>query len=241
MIDTILFDLDGTLLQFRQDEFIKVYFTGLSKKFAGLGIAPDNAVKAVWAGTKAMVQNDGTELNTKRFWDAFAASMNICDEFIKKIEAICDDFYLNEFNQVKSILKYSDIPKNIVKNMYDKGYTLALATNPLFPECGVISRLKWGDIEPSYFTLITHYGNSSYCKPNLGYYREILEKLNKKPEQCLMVGNNPVEDMVVRELGMQVFLLTDFIEGDSDIDVSDFRRGSIIDMEQYLHSLPNLS
>jgi len=78
------------------------------------------------------------------------------------------------FNEVKSIVEYSDIPKHLVSKMKEKGYTLVLVTNPLFPECGVLSRLEWGDIDKNVFTLLTHYGNSSYCKPNLGYYREIL-------------------------------------------------------------------
>ena len=46
-----------------------------------------------------------------------------------------------------------------------------------------------------------------YCKPQIEYYREILEIINKRPEQCLMVGNDAEEDMIARILGMKTFLL----------------------------------
>jgi FMN phosphatase YigB (HAD superfamily) len=43
----------------------------------------------------------------------------------------------------------------------------------------------------------------SHCKPNLEYYREICRILDTEPENCLMVGNDPVNDMVVSKIGMK--------------------------------------
>ena len=240
MIDTILFDLDGTLLRFKQDVFINTYFSKLSNVFINLGLDPELSVKAVWAGTRSMVQNDGSKLNIQRFWDTFSEVMSISDTKLKMVEEACDRFYTSDFNQVKSIAEHSDIPKRLIKQLKDRGYTLVLATNPLFPECGVQSRLKWGDMDAEDFLLITHYGNSSFCKPALDYYKEILSKINKTPQLCLMVGNNPAEDMVVSELGMQVFLVTDYIEDDAKVDISQFRRGTLSEAEAFLLSLPEI-
>lgn len=53
----VLFDLDGTILPMDNDIFTKGYFTELAKKLSPLGIAPEELVSAVWAGTKAMVNN----------------------------------------------------------------------------------------------------------------------------------------------------------------------------------------
>ena len=41
-ITTILFDLDGTLIPFDQEEFIKAYFYNLAKKFVPMGYDNDN-------------------------------------------------------------------------------------------------------------------------------------------------------------------------------------------------------
>ena len=238
MINTILFDLDGTLLRFRQDEFIDTYFNKLAKVFASMGMDPELCIKAVWAGTRAMMKNDGTKLNIERFWDRFSEVSGIDDELLAKVEAACDGFYTSDFNEVKSVVEYSEIPGRLVRKMKDKGYTLVLATNPLFPECGVFTRLEWGEIDKDAFSLITHYGNSSYCKPNLGYYKEILEKIGKESKECLMVGNSPAEDMIASELGIHTFLVTDYLENEAGKDITEFKRGSLVELEQSLFSMP---
>ena len=240
MIDTILFDLDGTLARFEQDDFLNAYFGELSKVFVRLGLEPQKAIKGVWAGTKAMVQNDGSVLNMRRFWDAFSEFMGIEGEELKKVEAACDAFYSNEFNIAKKVVQHSDIPQRVVRAMAEKGYTVALATNPLFPPCAVDSRLDWIGLSRDDFELVTHYENSTFCKPNPEYYREVLSKIGKTPEQCIMVGNHPAEDMCATELGMEVFLVTDFMENETGIDISQFRSGTIEDLEEFLTAMPKL-
>ena len=240
MIDTIMFDLDGTLCRFEQDDFINTYFKELSKVFVKLGLDAEASVKGVWVGTKAMVLNDGTKLNTQRFWDAFSAFMDLEGEQLKAVEAACDSFYSNEFNIAKSVVHHSDIPKKLVHEMASRGYSIVLATNPLFPPCAVDSRLDWIGLDKDDFELITHYENSTFCKPNPEYYREVFAKIGKSPEQCLMVGNNPAEDMVAAELGSEVFLVTDFMENETGIDITAFCNGTIEDLEAYLLSLPEL-
>ena len=74
-ITTVLFDLDGTLLPMELEKFTNTYFGLLAKKAAPFGFQPEPLVAAVWKGTKAMVKNDGTETNDKRFWDTFAGEM----------------------------------------------------------------------------------------------------------------------------------------------------------------------
>jgi len=240
MIDTVLFDLDGTLARFGQEAFLKAYFGELSKVFIRLGLDAEKAIKGLWVGTKAMVLNDGAELNIVRFWDAFSEFMGIEGEELKKVEAACDSFYSNEFNAAKAVVVHSDIPKNVVRMMADRGYCVVLATNPLFPACAVDSRLDWIGLSRDNFELITHYNNSRFCKPNPEYYREVLSKIGKTPQQCIMVGNNPAEDMCASELGMEVFLVTDFMENETDIDISKYRHGTIEDLEKFLMSMPHI-
>ena len=55
-INTILFDLDGTLLPMDQDAFMEIYFRELSKRCLPLGYEPKALVDAVWKGTGAMVK-----------------------------------------------------------------------------------------------------------------------------------------------------------------------------------------
>lgn len=243
MIDTILFDLDGTLLQFNQEEFITTYFAELKKVFIRLQLDAELAVKAVWAGTKAMMLNDGAKLNSERFWESFSTVMDLSEEKLKVVEDACDKFYSNEFNAVKCVLGNNDLalPRRLVHTLASNGFSIALATNPLFPTCAVTTRLGWIGLSPQEFCLITDYSNSSYCKPNPDYYRRILSEINKQPSQCLMIGNNTREDMSAGALGIKTFLVTDYLENEAKIDISDFRHGTLAELETYLLSLPVVS
>jgi FMN phosphatase YigB (HAD superfamily) len=233
MPDTILIDLDGTLLPFYQDTFVEAYFAELKKVFVELGLEPDRAIKAVWAGTKAMVLNDGSMPNARRFWEAFAAATETGAEKLRAVEDACDSFYSNEFDTVKAILTPTEVPRRLIKGLAARGYGVVLATNPLFPACAVTTRLRWIGLEPSDFIHITDYSNSFYCKPNPRYYAEIFKAIGKRPEQCLMAGNNPKEDMCAGALGARTFLVTDYLEKSEEAFPAE-RTGTLAELEEYL-------
>jgi len=241
MIDTIMFDLDGTLLQISQAVFLDTYLPEIGKVFTRLGLDAEACVKAVWVGTKAMVLNDGSMLNADRFWAAFADHIGLTGDKLKDVEAACNAFYTNEFAVVQSVMTPNDISGRLVRALKARGFAIVLATNPLFPACAVETRLNWIGLAPDDFILITHYTNSTYCKPNLGYYKEIFSKINREPRQCLMVGNSPAEDMCAGTLGAETYLVTDCLENESGMDIANFRRGTLADLEVYLMSLPALT
>ncbi|MCL2085276.1 MAG: HAD family hydrolase, partial [Oscillospiraceae bacterium] len=216
-------------------DFINAYFSRLGKVFARIGLDPDAAIKAVWAGTGAMIKNDGAQTNRKRFWDRFAAEMPMCDAGM--VEGVCDAFYTGEFDGVKAIFEPGELPGRLVRGLNERGFSVVLATNPLFPRCAVETRLKWAGLTPEDFVLVTDYSNSSFCKPNLSYYREILAKIGRasEPGRCLMAGNNPEEDMCAAELGIETYLVAGFIEGGPEYSG---RRGTLAELEEYLGQLP---
>ena len=45
-----------------------------------------------------------------------------------------------------------------------------------------------------------------------------------------MVGNNALEDMIVSELGVRTFLITDNLENPEKIDVNKFENGNFDDI-----------
>ena len=71
MLKNVLFDLDGTLLPMDQDAFVEGYIKLLAARMARRGMDPERLVRALWAGTGAMVRNDGSRLNEERFWETF--------------------------------------------------------------------------------------------------------------------------------------------------------------------------
>lgn len=230
-IKVILFDLDGTLLPMEQEVFIKQYFGLLAKKLAPHGYEPNKLIESILLGTKAMIKNIGATTNEEVFWSKFS---EIYGEAVKNDMPKFDDFYHNEFAGVKDVCGFNPEVANIVKTIKQKGYRLALATNPIFPAIATENRIKWAGLKPEYFELYTTYENSKYSKPNPKYYMSIAEKLNVKPEECLMVGNDILEDMVAKEIGMQVFLLTDCLINKENIDFSIYPNGTFADLLNFI-------
>ncbi len=233
-IKAVLFDLDGTLLPLDQDVFIKTYLTKLAETMAPRGYDPDQLIKAVWAGTGAMIQNDGNCTNEQVFWQVFSRVFGADPQ--KEIP-VFQRFYENEFQNVRSVCGYSPKARQAVKLLQEKGITVVLATSPLFPAIATQSRIRWAGLEPEDFLFYTTYENSSYTKPNLKYYESILKTLQLKPEECLMVGNDVGEDMIVSKLGMEVFLLTPCMLNRNGEDYSAYPQG---DFDDLLHRLQSL-
>ena len=234
MTKAILFDLDGTLLPMDQEVFVRDYLGRMAAFLAPHGYDPQSLIKAVWAGTGAMVKNDGKALNEDVFWYVFNS---ILGRDAKQDLALFEEFYRTEFQKAKDSCGFNPAAVEAIRQIKDMGYRLILATNPLFPAIATYSRARWAGLNPEDFELITTYENSRFCKPNPDYYREILGKIALDGSQCLMVGNDVGEDMIAGTLGMKTFLLTDCLINKTAEDISQYPHGSFPELLHYIRSL----
>ncbi len=238
-MNTFLFDLDGTLLPMQSTEkFLEVYLKAVAAKIIPYGYDPNEFIKALMVGTEFMIKNDGTTTNETLFWNEFRKLIRTEAE---NLEEIFDDFYKNEFELAKATTSTEPLIRECIKLLKDKGYTVAIATNPLFPKVAVHKRITWAGLDPEDFDHITTYEVSSYAKPNLDYYKEVLEIIGKKPEECIMIGNDVVEDMCAAELGMDTFLLTDYLICPKDMEIDHIKNGSYKDLFDFIRKLPNIA
>lgn len=207
MIDTLLFDLDGTLLPLDTDEFINAYLKLIAKRMSKF-FDPQYFIEHLLNSTMAMVNNlDPTKTNKEVFWENFA---NIPIER-EKLYFEVEEFYEKDFPTLKRVLKPNPLSYKVLQTSFNLGFEVVIATNPIFPECAVKERLRWINAENFPYKLITTYENMHYTKPHIQYYEEILTLIKKSPEQCLMIGNDAEEDLIARRLGIKTFLLKDFI------------------------------
>ena len=233
-ITTVLFDLDGTLLPMDQQVFVKDYFGRIAARLAPQGYEPQKLVDTIWRGTGVMVKNDGSRTNEQAFWD-FAVS--VYGDKIVQDKPFFDDFYETEFDKVKAVCGFQPAAREIVHGLKERGCRTVLATNPIFPARATQWRIQWAGLQPEDFELYTTYENSRYCKPDLRYYQEILEKQGLRAEECLMVGNDVGEDMIAARLGMQVFLLTDCLINTAGTDISAYPHGDFDELRKFLDAL----
>lgn len=230
-IKAVLFDLDGTLLPMDQNVFIKTYYKYLAAYFAALGYEPKKFLDTVYKGVYKMLDNDGSKTNEQAFWDTF---IEVYGQKAKEDEEHFEKFYNTDFQKVAEVCGKNENAAKIIKWLKEQGIAVVLATNPLFPTISTYSRIRWAGLEPSDFALVTTYENTRYSKPKLEYYNDILSQLDLKPEECIMVGNDVSDDMVVRKLKMKCFLLTDCLINSDSISLSLFKYGSFDKLEEFL-------
>ena len=233
-ITTVLFDLDGTLLPMEQEAFVEMYFGLLAQKLAPKGYEPKKLIAGIWSGTQAMIGNDGSKTNEEAFWQDFCKGFG---EEARQDMPFFDEFYRKEFLQIQQICGFRPEAAQVIHRLQEKDFTIALATNPIFPGVATENRIRWAGLEPSDFALYTTYENSRFCKPNLAYYKDILAQLRVSPEECLMVGNDVAEDMVAQKLGMEVFLLTDCLINKPGTDIAQFAHGGFPELLERIETL----
>ncbi len=230
-IKAVLFDLDGTLLPMDQDVFVRDYFKRLAAWAAPKGYEPKKLFESLWAGIEVMVKNDGSCLNREAFWKCFAG---IHGEKAWEDKSYIDQFYVEEYNKIQTSCGFTEEAKKVIDLVKKSGRKVILATNPVFPTKATEHRIRWAGLSPEDFELYTTYDNSGFCKPNLQYYKEILEKIDCRAEECIMVGNDVTEDMVAEKLGMQVFLLTDCLINKEEVNILTYPNGSFEELEAFL-------
>ncbi len=233
-IKAVLFDLDGTLLPMDNDYFVKVYFGKLGATMTKYGIEPDVFHKALYAGIGAMQANDGKATNEELFWHAFECMAGGITEAQR---AGFDYFYENVFPSVAEVCQKQPLARIALDLLREKGIRTVLATAPVFPETATKQRAAWGEVYFSDFELVTTYENVRHTKPDLAYYRDIVDFLGVRPEECLMVGNDAHDDMVAAKLGMEVFLITDCLINRKNVDISRYPHGSFADMVERLRRI----
>jgi len=232
-IQTVLFDLDGTILPLDQDIFIKTYFGLLAKTLAPRYPA-ERLMPAMMAGVEAMLRNNGETTNETVFWKTFSA---VYGEDMTGDLSTFDSFYRNEFHGAKAVCGYNPKAAETVRKLKEMGFCVALATSPVFPAVATEARIRWAGLEPRDFAYITTYENSHFCKPNPAYYREVAAALNCPPEACLMVGNDVVDDMEAERVGMKVYLLTDNLLNREGRDIHRYPQGGYDDLMTLLADL----
>jgi len=205
MLKAILFDLDNTLIMFDEDIFYAGYIWRISKVFADIMPAQVFTERLI-AATRSLKNNDGRISNKAYFMAEFSRGYeNRQEELWQRFHY----FYNHEYDKLKLNITLPDSLHAVFNALLNDGFTLVLASNPLFPENVQIKRLAWAGLDHIPFSLVTHIENMTSCKPRLEYYLEICAKIRIAPQDCLMVGNDPINDMVAAGVGMKTYLTDD--------------------------------
>ena len=231
----IFFDLDGTLLPMDVDHFLRGYFESLAKCAAQHGYNPQDMCECVGKAVNyvAYGKEPGT-LNSEVFWSNFR---QLWGPVSFREEAFFETFYETTYNEIAEGCQANPAAARAINALKAKGYPLYLTTMPLFPQIAVEKRLEWAGVDPGAFEYITCYDNSTAVKPSHHYYLENIARVGLDPSNILMVGNNTKEDLVAMELGLDGYLVTDYLINPNDYDIDQVKHGSLADFADFAESL----
>ena len=237
MITTILFDLDGTVLPMDLDVFMQGYFYEMGKMFQDV-IDGKLMAHHIIESTVHMVNNLDDRTNEDKFMTRFSELIDgDLEEYTKRFDEFYDTLFLN----VQQTTHQSEMMIKAIKLLKEKGYNLVLATNPLFPMKANHHRIGWAGLTPDDFSYISSLESNKYCKPNLEYYQEVLSTINKSPEECMMVGNDVLEDMVAAKLGIKTYLIEDHLLNTRQVKIEADHRGIYDDFYAFARELPDVN
>jgi FMN phosphatase YigB (HAD superfamily) len=194
-LKALLLDLDDTLIDNSVETFIPAYFRALESFVAGV-VPPGRFIEELLAATRAMNHNPGSGAsNEEVFAAAFYPALGIPRE---EMEPLLERFYRDEFPKLRPLTGARAAAPRVVEWAHTRGLQIAIATNPLFPRAAIEERMAWGGVGVDRFTydLVTSYENCHATKSSPTYYLEILQALGRRPEECLMVGDNWDWDVV---------------------------------------------
>jgi FMN phosphatase YigB (HAD superfamily) len=247
-ITTLLFDLDNTLITFDEDTFILLYGKHVHKRFHLEIPSFEEFMKLFLKSAHAMLNKDPKDItNDEKFARDFSKATGLPSDLIIKRML---EFYANEFDNCAEVISTAPSAQKLLE-LAAQYFTLVAATNPLFPKVATKKRLRWGGIESPRIPWfeVTVSDNYSTAKPHLEYYQELLQKIDKTPEECLMIGNDKVNDMVAGKLGIKTFLVengsnnqqkiitTELDEQDPDFPID--ASGTLEDLYQLINNYVN--
>ncbi len=202
-ITTLLFDLDGTLVDMKR--------VGLALRLMARAVWRYSGAIRPWRFRKAMkeaierMQHHGTD---KTNYQVFVETLGrYSAKPVEELDRRSRLLVSHDFAKMGK--RFRPIPGARETLLLGRrlGYRVVLATNPVWPLAAVRMRLEWGGLGDFPFDYITHSEIMTRCKPDPAYYRQLLDRVAAEPSRCLMIGNDPRKDLPAKDAGIWTFLV----------------------------------
>jgi HAD superfamily hydrolase (TIGR01549 family) len=187
---------------------------------------------ALLAATRVMVEHTDLTLTNEQAFiaDFFPRVGRTADEMMP----LFADFYATRFGLLRSQARRLPEARTVVQAAFDAGCDVVIATNPLFPETAIRQRMEWAGVGDFPYRLVTSYEVMHTCKPHRRYYAEIVERIGRKPEECVMVGDDWVNDIVPsRRAGLRAYWVNTSAEVPPGFDAP--ARGTLAQFVEWLN------
>jgi len=203
-VSTLLFDLDGTLLDIDMPAFLKAYFSLAGRRFVSPPELPRITPALAAAARKMGAYRAGTHTLDRVFLEAFSPALKRPPI---EVRGVFTAFHRAEFEQLRHLTAPRAAARPLLEKALALGYELAIATNPVFFLEAIRARIRWAGLEGIPFTLVTCAEIMRCAKPHRDYFTQTLKLLGRRAEECLMIGDNPGMDLPAGLLGVGTWLV----------------------------------
>jgi putative hydrolase of the HAD superfamily len=181
MIKAVIFDLDNTIVDFMRMKKVSCEEAVDSMIDAGLKLSKKKALDELY----------------KIYYEVGLEDPTIFQKFLKKVTGKIDykilSYGIVAYRRVRSgfLHPYPGTRKTLIK-IKEKGLKLAIVSDA--PKLKAWIRLTTMKLD-DFFDVVIGLEDTGKLKPAKQPFALALKQLNLKPEECLMIGDNPSRDM----------------------------------------------
>lgn len=197
----MLFDLDNTLLEIDGDGFLDAYVDALTAWWR----PPDPEVfrHQIMAASVPIFSSHPDRTNGDVFRDHLARTLGISSGDVGERMAA---FHRGALGDLRVSARPRPGARTLVQHCLALGLRVAVATTPIYTPEVIALRLQWAGLQDVPWDLVTHSEVMHTCKPDVAYFHEVAALLGMAPQECCMVGDDPLQDGPAQAAGMTVLL-----------------------------------
>lgn len=231
----LLFDLDDTLLDSNIESLVPVYFQKLAAHMSSV-LPPQQMLQELMRSTMAMYRNVRADQTLEQvFSEQFYPPLETTRE---AVAAQIEQFYDEIFPTLQPLTRPRPEAVSLVEWALSRGWSVSVATDPLFPRKAILHRLRWAELAPENypFRLISDFQTFHFAKASVAYFEEFLGHLGWDGESpLLMVGDSIERDVIpARQAGIPVFWLK--ANGQASPDAEGIPQGTLSDLRTFLET-----
>ena len=194
---TILFDLDGTLVDTAPD--LMNAHNHVMDKFGFKSKDKHEIKKMVGQGASSLISKSVTEWNKAKKEFGNVSDKNIKDEMVKEFL----DYYEKNINVESKLINGV---YEFLKWSKNQNISMAVCTNK--QEHLAVDLLKKIGIY-DFFEYVAGHNTFDYCKPDPRHLTTVIEILNGDLKKTLMIGDSETDANAAKDAGIPLILLED--------------------------------
>ncbi len=200
MIRAVLLDLDETLIV-NPDEAFAAGFVQLIDE----ALAPRLSVETLRPALRLMMQRltvERTQIisNLQLIHETLAES---AQQPINLVREAFEAFYTQDYPALQRLVSPVDGAQMLIDCLIHQQVAVVIATNPVYPATAIQQRITWGALDASHAALITDAGAMHFAKPDPAYYAEIIARIGVEPDEAVVIGDHPINDIAAaRQAGL---------------------------------------